>query len=75
MDEQPDNDVDGLRALKQLACVFHTEHRFRYHNSTVHPALRAQPLTIRVRHIDVVLPANLIDKRELPIVFRRCTMS
>lgn len=57
--EQPNDDVERLRAFEEIAGILDAQNRLANHNGTVDPALGAEPFASSIRHIDIILPVDL----------------
>lgn len=56
LDSQPQDNVDGLRALKQLLAILDAQNSFGDHDGAVNPTLGADSLAACVGDIYVILP-------------------
>lgn len=57
-EQQPDADVDGLCTVEELFTVLYTKKCFSGHDRSIHPALCAHPLAVRISRVHVVLPGK-----------------
>jgi len=58
LDSQPQDNVDGLRALKQLLAILDAQNGFGDHDGAVNPTLGADSLAACIGDIYVVLPKS-----------------
>ena len=61
LQQEPDDDVDGLRPLEQLLPILYAQKGLGHHYSAVHPTLGAHSLTLSICDVAVVLPATHIN--------------